>query len=107
MARRLFDIDRDGVRQVLEDLAEALDVVGFPKPLENWENEDSKLRAFAAGLDNVEADDALDAVEQQLRALEGDLPKWNSNTQALAAGRAIIGTARKELRECCTWEEPD
>jgi len=105
MARRLFDIDRDGVRQVLEDLAEALDVYGFAKPLENWENEDSKLRAFAAGLDDVEADDALDAVEQQLQALEGDLPKWNNDPRALADGRAVIGTARSELQECCTWED--
>jgi hypothetical protein len=109
MPHRLFDFDVAAATQVIEDLAEALDVVGFSKPLEKWEDEDSPVRAWAASLESKEADDALEAVEGQFAAIVADLPKWAKEAGLPPArvqeGVKLVKQAQAELRECCTYED--
>lgn len=108
MARRLFDIDFQGVQQVVEDLCEALDVVGFPKPLEKWEDEDSAARAWMRSLESKEADEILAEVEGMFKSMAGDIPKWaGANKVQAQEGLKLIAQAKTELAECCTYEDRD
>ena len=105
---RLFDVDIEGVRGPLEDLFEALDVVGFSKPLERWEDEDSKARMWFAQLEEREADEVVSSVKQQLQAVSQDIVKWAGNDKRSAQeGLKLVQMSLRELEEHCTIEEPD
>lgn len=111
MALVIFSIDAEALKDLVEDLVEALDVCGYGAPLRSWERDDSKLRLWVASVEDEEAEpvEVFEEWKQQLAALTVAVSKTTVNEvgQRINQPRAqeAIRMAAQEFLECCTFEE--
>jgi hypothetical protein len=108
MARvQVFAVDTEGAREVVEDLLEALDVCGFPHPLEEYQDEDalSATRRWVATIDQVDPNTVMQEWGQVLSDLRIRLLSWYKEDQTsrnLQRAIQCLRMAEDEMQQCLT-----
>lgn len=104
---QVFAVDAEAVREVIEDLVEALDVCGYHKPLQHWEDDNSRLRQWVHSIDDLdeekEAQQVVEEWKQQLTLLADAIRIAPGVDRPRAL--ACLKQAGLEFLECCTFEE--
>ncbi len=106
---RLFSVDADGIKGVVEDLCEALDLCGFDRPLEAFNNPESPLTFWLDSLEDKEPEVVQRELGEQLQGLRATCQK-RAQMQGgcdLARASKYIDAAAIEFVECFTVEELD
>lgn len=107
----IFSIDSEALKDLVEDLVEALDVCGYGAPLRAWERDDSKLRLWVASVEEEDEEPAtiFEEWKEQLVALSAAVRAKPVNDLGgridQPRAQKAIQMAAQEFLECCTFEE--
>ncbi len=96
--REIHSVDAEGVREVLSDLVDCLDDIGFNIPRERFQERDGNMQTFLRSIEQADPDVTWASLETSLKALADGVER---NPMALK----YIEMARKDLLECLTFEE--
>jgi len=107
MPVKYFAIDHESALQVVEELVDGLDVCGFPKPLEAFQNDESQLFSWARTLEDREPAEVLKEWAAEMLALQTKLQAWNKEDPSTNLKQALqcLAMALNEMKECCSTEE--
>lgn len=98
MANVLFSIDGEGIAEVLSDLADALNDIGFNVVRERFDDPRSPLRHFISNIDSYEPVDAWNHLKKSLQELAKDV---DGDPKAIK----YIKVAYEDCERCCTFEQ--
>lgn len=96
--RTLFAIDPERIREVLSDLVDALDDLGFNVPKDKFEDRDGNMQVFLRGISRRSPMQCWTELMTSLDELKAGCNHPKAST--------YVEMARDELVDCCTWEEP-
>ncbi len=95
---QIFDIDQEGVREVLRDLCDCLDDIGFNVPKERFEDENSPMQTFLRTMGKMRPEVAWKQLDDSIKGLEQGV---EGNQLALK----YLHIAKQDLLKCCTFED--